>query len=261
MLEIHNLREIDFSIKNIFIRREIWVNGVTHDYSAFGREKNLIHIITSGSRSYRTDGRSFVLHAGELLFIPDKTRYITTTVGSCSGIGVCFDLVSYDRIINVIPDVYSSRTDAYSNYIALFNEMMTVPNGHTSLHRMTLMWKLLDMMIAEHEDHSELGRMIDPAISFIREHYRENRSVGDYAAMCHLSESHFRRKFREYTGMAPLEYRDSLRFEEAEKMFSDGMTMTRIAEELGFCDASYLRRLYKRRTGRNFRDCKVPGII
>ena len=260
-MEFHNLRETDFSIKNIFINRQNWKAGEIHDYSAFGRERNLVHLITSGSRSYHIDDRKFVLNSGELLFIPDKTKYITVTNGSCSGIGVCFDLAVGDKKLEIVRDVYHCRTESFSNYTQLFSELLAIPNGHASLHRMTLMWKLLDMLISEHEDHSELFKMISPAIGYIKEHCRENLAVADYAALCHLSESHFRRKFREYTGMSPLEYRDSVRFEKAEKLYSDGFTVTRIADELGFCDASYLRRLYKRRTGKNFRECKLPGII
>ena len=111
------------------------------------------------------------------------------------------------------------------------------------------------------ENQSELGRTMAPALRHLKLHYRENEPVSVYAAACRLSESHFRRKFLEYTGMTPVEYRDSLRFEEARRLYVSGMPMTQIAERVGFCDASYLRRLYKQRTGSHFRDYRSPEII
>jgi len=261
MIELHNLHDIDFHINKIFVRMENWDDNVIHDYSSLGRVNNLIHIITSGNRSYTINGRSFVLKAGELLFIPHGTRYITRTIGKCAGIGICFELFSDSGSIELVRDVYHSWSDPYGDYLGIFSEMLDGASSHTSLHCMTLMWKLLDKMISEQDDLTLLGRMIAPAVTFIHEHFRENLHVSDYAAVCHLSESHFRRMFHEYTGMAPLEYRDSLRFDEAERLYTDGRTMTDIAEQLGFCDASYLRRLYKKRRGHDFRDCRLPKII
>ena len=116
-------------------------------------------------------------------------------------------------------------------------------------------------MIADMNNQSELERMIAPALHHLKLHYRENEPVSVYASACCLSESHFRRKFLEYTGMTPVEYRNSLRFEEARRLYASGMPMMQIAERVGFCDASYLRRLYKQQTGGRFRDYRSPEII
>ena len=46
--------------------------------------------------------------------------------------------------------------------------------------------------------------------------------------------------------MSPLEYRDSLRFEEARRLLSDGIPVSQIAEQVGFRDASYSSGYIKR---------------
>ena len=70
-----------------------------------------------------------------------------------------------------------------------------------------------------------------------------------------------RRHFSEHTGMTPLEYRDHLRFTEAKFLLSCGMTVTKAAEQVGFCDASYLRRIYKKRTGHALSEDSLPKIV
>jgi AraC-like DNA-binding protein len=256
MIELNQLSDMDFSIDNIVIREEFWAPGTAFDYLERGRSQNLIHIITGGTRLYRVDGGTIRLKNGELLLIPDGTRYYTVGQDVCSGIGICFDLYHADSIVSVRPGVYHDWPDRYGEYLGLIREMNNSASGvrHGNLHIKALLWLLIDKMITDLGNLSEVGRMISPALRYLKRFYRKNDPISVYAGTCGLSESHFRRKFREYTGMSPLEYRDSLRFEEARRLLSDGIPVSQIAEQVGFCDASYFRRLYKKRTGFRFRE-------
>ena len=59
---------------------------------------------------------------------------------------------------------------------------------------------------------------IQPALAYMQEHYRADIRAGDLARQCGLSEPHFRRIFREYVSMAPIDYLNSLRVREARRM-------------------------------------------
>ena len=256
MTELNRLADMDFSLSNILVREEFWPPSVSYDYSARGRSQNLIHIITEGIRIYRTGAGTIRMSAGELLFIPDGTRYYTVGQGRCSGIGICFDLSTPRGSLSVKPDVYHCWPDKCGEYLSLIREMNTgfALGRNGTLHVKALLWLLLDKMITDMANLPEVERMIAPALRYLKLYYRVTEPVSVYAGICGLSESHFRRKFQEYMGMSPLEYRDSLRFEEARRLYSGGMTIAEAAEAVGFCDASYLRRLYKKRTGMSFRD-------
>lgn len=262
MYELYQLQKMDFSIQNIKIQKQTWAEEISYDYTQRGRSQNLIHIITNGTRYYRFGKEIMYLTAGEMLFIPVGTRYYTVNRGVCTGTGICFDLCTNEENIAIRQDIYHCWQDTYGEYAALIQEMTgsfsVVPHGH--LHKKSLLWALLDKMIIDMENISELGRLIAPALRHLKLHYRENEPVSVYADACRLSESHFRRKFLEYTGMTPVEYRDSLRFDEAKRLYANGMSMVQIAEQVGFCDASYLRRLYKKRTGTHFRDYRPSEI-
>ena len=88
-----------------------------------------------------------------------------------------------------------------------------------------------------------------PAFDMLNTRYRENLSVKEYADKCHMSESHFRKKFTEYTGKSPIQYRNELRFAEARRLYLDGATMSEIANEVGFFDAGYFSKMYKKSNG------------
>ncbi len=65
-----------------------------------------------------------------------------------------------------------------------------------------------------------------------------------------LSERSFNRRFKQATGMAPMEYVHTLRLEEAKHMLETGREpVEAIAEAVGYEDASFFGRLFRRRVG------------
>ena len=72
------------------------------------------------------------------------------------------------------------------------------------------------------------------------------------AASYEMSYSLFRRRFREYTGLAPLEYQNALRIRRAAHLLtSSDAPVARIAKELGFSTAAYFSRFFHHSTGQS----------
>lgn len=70
------------------------------------------------------------------------------------------------------------------------------------------------------------------------------------AALCHLSKSHFIRRFRRTVGMAPSEYGRDRRIAIAARLLHDEkLTIDQIAEQTGFCDRFHFSRTFKTRLG------------
>lgn len=89
-----------------------------------------------------------------------------------------------------------------------------------------------------------------PAIQYIEKHPSENTTVPELAAMCFLSESYFRARFRAFAGCSPTDYRNRLRVGKAKELLQSSLwTTDLIAEALGFYDTSHFYRVYKRVTG------------
>ncbi len=91
---------------------------------------------------------------------------------------------------------------------------------------------------------------IQPALAYIQAHYRSEIRAGELARQCGLSEPHFRRVFREYVGVAPIDYLNSVRIREACRMLEQrDCPMDLVAVECGFPSVSTFTRNFKRLLG------------
>lgn len=255
----------DFDLKNIAVYDNEFENGHKVEYVASGRKSNLLHLVTSGEREYIINSKRFTVTSGNVIFIPDKTKYRTKAVAvgenACNGIGICFDMVeSPNQKILLPPDVYyewgNINLKVTDNFYTVSELNKNAPANTLSLK--TAVFKLLHSLLSSELSFSRNNMLIKPALTFIAENYKENLPVKVYADQCNLSESYFRKIFLECMGMSPLDYRNEMRFAEAKRMYQNNYTLQQIAEEVGFLDASYLSKLYKKHTGLSLKnDSKI----
>ena len=65
-----------------------------------------------------------------------------------------------------------------------------------------------------------------------------------------VTPGHMTRTFRMIVGISPLEYVHRLRLEEAYRLLSDtSMNVSEAASEVGFDDANYFSRLFRKKMG------------
>jgi len=92
----------------------------------------------------------------------------------------------------------------------------------------------------------------DPVVARCQEwaalHYQTESPVARMVELSGLPERTFKRRFAQATGMSPLEYVHTLRLEEAKQMLEAGdEPVEAIACEVGYQDASFFSRLFRRR--------------
>lgn len=84
--------------------------------------------------------------------------------------------------------------------------------------------------------------------TWIAQNYRAAAPVAGMVRMSGLAERSFNRRFQQATGMSPLEYVHTLRMEEAKQMLESGdAPIEEIAGEVGYEDAGFFSRLFRRR--------------
>lgn len=97
------------------------------------------------------------------------------------------------------------------------------------------------------------SRQVEDAViarcqGWIAEHYATANPVAAMQRHSGLAERSFMRRFAQATGMSPLEYVHALRIEEAKQMLeSGGESIEAIALEVGYEDAAYFSRLFRRK--------------
>ena len=77
----------------------------------------------------------------------------------------------------------------------------------------------------------------------------QNNKLSYYAELCNMSESNFRRLFKDYTGKSLIDYRNSLRLLAVQKMIDSGeLSISEAAYLAGFNNMSFFYKLYHRAT-------------
>lgn len=98
-------------------------------------------------------------------------------------------------------------------------------------------------------------RPLSPVLDDIQNQLGEPLGVPELARRAGLSESRFKARFKEETGIPPGEYVQRARIEEARRRLAvKDATITRIAFDLGFSSSQYFSTVFKRFTGKSPRD-------
>lgn len=99
---------------------------------------------------------------------------------------------------------------------------------------------------------------LEKALRYIHANYREKLTVGEIAAQVGISEGYLHRIFQRGKGMGVLEYRNRHRVEMAmELMEHRRVSLKEAAWNVGVEDEAYMSRLFRRVTGRSYRQyCK-----
>ena len=94
-----------------------------------------------------------------------------------------------------------------------------------------------------------LEKAIKKACIIIHDSPNENLNIEDLAGQLNINYSIFRKAFKKYTGLSPLQYHTSLRIKEAINLLTNTeMSVKEISYELGFCSVFYFSKLFKEKT-------------
>lgn len=84
----------------------------------------------------------------------------------------------------------------------------------------------------------------------MREHYDQPMCLSELADMERVAPAYFCRRFREVYGTPPIHYLLGLRVERARELLAtSGLTVTDVAERVGFGSVHYFTRYFAKRLG------------
>jgi AraC-like DNA-binding protein len=150
-------------------------------------------------------------------------------------------------IINIPPN---GRFD--NDLLALVKEIQSGSAEHPytlALKTVTLMASLFENQVARH-GKSMHNVTIRKANIYIAHHLGEVVDFAELAKRLGMGYTLFRRCFREYNGMAPLEYQITLRIRRAmHLLISSNVPIAQIASETGFRSHAYFSKFFHEHTG------------
>jgi AraC-like DNA-binding protein len=91
---------------------------------------------------------------------------------------------------------------------------------------------------------------VQKAMGYIEEHYADNMSISDIAAVIGISASHLSRIFKAEVGKSPLEYLTEYRLNHSKRLLADGScSLNIIVEAIGYNDVHTFIRSFKKVEG------------
>ena len=89
------------------------------------------------------------------------------------------------------------------------------------------------------------------AEEWLSDHFREANAVSAVVHACGVAERSLKRRFKQATGLTLISYVQNLRIEEAKRLLeiAGGMSSEEVAPAVGYENAAFFRRLFRRHTG------------
>ncbi len=215
-----------------------------HNWLETGRHTNALFMITDLPAFYELEGGyRFKAEKGDILLLSKGTRYsVEFTVPDGKQ--------THPMMINF------RLTDANGKELFLPKgvfKLMKDDGGFLQLFSSaTQLYKNSSIIMLKAKVYEIIGNIfpIEPSdecsIAYINRHYTRNFSIPYLAERCAMSETAYRKRFKEITGLSPVQYINRLKIEKACELIKSGeLNATYICEFLNFDSLSYFYRVFK----------------
>jgi len=146
------------------------------------------------------------------------------------------------------------QEDIIRDFQDIFNlAMIERPGYHQVCSGLVIqiLGQIISLKKNENFRHNPIEEIIQKACLIIRDNPSKNLNIEDLARDLNVNYSLFRKAFKKYTGLSPMQYHTSLRMKQAVYLLtSSEMSVKEISFTLGFCSVFYFSKLFKEKTGK-----------
>ena len=254
--------ENDIVFGNIYGLDQNW-SEKEYSYSFIGTPRSdhgFMYVLCNRIHVVYKDKSEIDFLKGDLLYIPKYCEYYIEFLDGQQGnydILVNFDIRNTSGEEFKLADRITCLTnDVPPKIIQTMRDIADISTNlkHPNIRVSNLFYKLLDKLvnrISLPEMLNEDNVPVFPAVYYLDNHVRDNISIPELARMCLLSESTFRKAFKAYTGMSPIQYRTYIKICKAQQLLrsTTEISIQEIAESLGFFDNTYFYKMFTKFTG------------
>jgi AraC-like DNA-binding protein len=112
-----------------------------------------------------------------------------------------------------------------------------------------ILGQIVSVKKSEDFRHNLLEKTIQKSCLIIRDNTNVNLNIEQLAADLNINYSVFRKAFKKYTGLSPMQYHTSLRLKQAVYLLTNtDLSIKEISFNLGYCSVFYFSKLFKEKT-------------
>lgn len=208
---------------------------------------NELTFLISGEMTYYVNDVKHILTSGDIIYIPSgsiRKREIGDVLNDYLSINFHADSpLDFDTIIK---NCINNELKLLLNY---FETAFSSPSTDLQA-KLRLTLETIIMQITDNLHDSYTSPLSAEIISFISSHYTKKITLNDISQATFYSAAYCENEFKKTTGKSIINYLIDVRVNAAKKLLSESsMSCARIATAVGFDDANYFSRVFKKRTG------------
>jgi len=233
-----------------------------------------IYYLLSGKRYYFIKDRTYLVSEGNLVFINKHDLHRTIDAGASSSDRFLINfkpdflalddkrrlnklLVPFTNDAGVIALTFRDRIFVEELLLKMYNEINNAGTGYEDM-----LTSCLTQLLIFSTRHMELNsasaavfpnsvhEKAAPIVHYLNAHFMEPLTLNSISGLFYISPYYICKVFKEYTGFTFVEYLNSLRVKEAQKLLRERKySIMDISEKAGFGSISHFGRVFKSVTG------------
>ncbi|KWX70611.1 response regulator transcription factor [Paenibacillus jilunlii] len=182
--------------------------------------------------------------------------------GDCPSPAHLKDCVLYALVNEVKGSEVFLRQEEASNFISELEFQIPACESLDEVEQRAIYYLNRIMESIEERKDNKSGRTISLCKAFLEAHYMEDLSLEYVARQFFFSPAYFSSFFKQHTSMTFTEYLLRLRMDKAKALLQNGdLKISAIALSVGFRDAGYFTRVFKRETGLSPEEFRKKDVL
>jgi len=245
-----------YSIHFINSLRQFWKKK--QFFSCIGNpKKNSMLLYLDGCRGEYClkNGQTLIIPTDHLVYIPEGMEYYVRlfdfSTEESGTVGINFSLLDQDYTPFLLDGgIQSFLIPEAKRKICRLDEAGKRIPSEPAIMKAELYELLTLISKKEKARQDQKYNIIEKGIRILEQESNSSQSIGEIAALCNVSEVYFRKKFKEYSGKSPAEYRLCAKLERAKQyLVYHTLNTSEVAEITGFETPSYFCKQFKQYTG------------